>query len=174
MHPTCTLQRRRHDRRTNSVTITQALRCQVEQIMMADGCFERKIVSLELPRLWLPVHRSHESRLDSMHFGRMILVLFGADYCHDSDLDCMDWFAFPPPPTRRLLPGGPGQARLQRTRLWWSPTTVAGPGTRGGGGGGRHVLCCTLNALLHSKIFLCVLLLFHCNSAAGQITTFKK
>jgi hypothetical protein len=57
MHPIGTLQR--HDRLTNGVTITQALRCQIEQ--MADGCFERKIVLLELPRPWslVPVHHGN-------------------------------------------------------------------------------------------------------------------
>ena len=76
MHPICSLQR--HDRLTNGVTITQALRCQVDGYM-ADGCFERKIVWLEMPRPWLPVHHG-SSRFDSMHFVVVIMILMVAGF----------------------------------------------------------------------------------------------
>ncbi len=83
MHPICSLQR--HYRLTNGVTITQALRWQFEKgwwVLWEKNCF------LELPCPWLPVHLG-SSRWDSMHFIRLILILFRADSC-----DNLIWFAF--------------------------------------------------------------------------------
>ena len=83
MHPICSLQR--HYRLTNGVTITQALRCQFEKgwwVLWEKNRF------LELPCPWLPVHLG-SSRLDSMHFVRLILIVVGADSCNN-----LIWFGF--------------------------------------------------------------------------------
>ena len=84
MHPICSLQR--HHRLTNGVTITQALRCQSEKgwwVLWENNRFFDCL--LELPCPWLPVHLG-SSRLDSMHFVRMILSLGS---CNN-----LRWFAF--------------------------------------------------------------------------------